>query len=59
MVKVRRLIKGKSKEELQQLGQRHKITLPVNMSEFVMAVKSTPSSVNQMQVRCYADCCRC
>eukprot|EP00906_Rhabdomonas_costata_P011451 RCo016322 len=54
MMKLRRLIRDKTKDELRQLGQQvDQIELPVNMADFEMAVQKTPSSVNQTQIQKY------
>lgn len=49
MAKVRRLVAGKTKEDLWQLGCRPRVELPVDMVELVSATRRTCSSVSHAQ----------
>eukprot|EP01004_Peranema_trichophorum_P002510 NODE_1563_length_1903_cov_54.325281_g1324_i0.p1 GENE.NODE_1563_length_1903_cov_54.325281_g1324_i0~~NODE_1563_length_1903_cov_54.325281_g1324_i0.p1 ORF type:complete len:581 (+),score=142.66 NODE_1563_length_1903_cov_54.325281_g1324_i0:63-1745(+) len=53
MMKLRRLVKDKSKDELKLMGQQGDIALPVNMDDFLGAIQKTPTTVNQNQVEKY------
>ena len=55
MVKLRRLVKEKTKEELKAMGQQgQEMDLPVHMTDFTMAIHNTPSSVSANQIDKYS-----
>eukprot|EP01006_Ploeotia_vitrea_P020548 TRINITY_DN52846_c0_g1_i1.p1 TRINITY_DN52846_c0_g1~~TRINITY_DN52846_c0_g1_i1.p1 ORF type:complete len:588 (-),score=70.98 TRINITY_DN52846_c0_g1_i1:578-2176(-) len=56
MMKLRRLVRDKTKEEIKQMGKQGDMSgdLPVSMQDFEEALRNTPASVNATQLTRYS-----